>query len=1171
MTKLDSPVEINSLKRAQRVDQLCDEFESAWQSGTRPNWREWLGRVPIDEQAELLVELLPLDVAYRARRGERPVIEEYSDRVPLAEREWLSSLIQSNVGSLDGGGAASRDSERNQSGETLAQKGPGEVAVGDVEPFRSPLPDYEIVGELGRGAMGVVYLARHTRLGRTVALKMVLAGGHASAGELARFRAEAEAGARLHHPHIVQIYDYGEHEGRPYLSLEYVSGGTLAERISGVAQPPREAARLVEALAEALRHAHDAGIVHRDLKPANILMSPHGVPKISDFGLAKQVESAHGATVSGMVLGTPRYMAPEQAAGQSHAVGPAADIHALGAILYELVTGQPPFQAASLTELFALIRDSDPAPPSRLRPAIPRDLETICLKCLQKSPAARYSSAAELADDLRRFLAEEPIRARPIGPFERAWRWCRRNPRIATLEAALVTILVVVAFGSFLAAGRFRRISTREQASAQAAEVSRLETRLELVRSRITVARMLRRGERVGQYYETMSELAKARDELRALRQAGLAIPAADWQSLRNEAASALLVPDLRVARRWPRRDERLPEIHSDPERSRYARKRADGKGLELLRYGEHEPFASVESPDGSQLASFCFSPDGSRLGAATSPPGQIHVWDVSESPRFVRSLNSTSQWPALDRSGRHVALTSGSNGARVVRVDDGEQVAETSLAPSASHAPFHPSRPWLALLSARRLAVFDYEQGETLWSNDLPETSVANLLDVTWNLDGSSLAVVSDRGLQMVDGRTGAPTSAAIASFDASGMQALPIGSTQLVATTDWSKNLRLFNAQTGRLQFRAVAALMGRARVSASHRLSLGYETRDFVEWELREGCQSEFAHLASDHVALNHAGDLLVVYRALRDAAIFAVPSGEWLGDLPETWGDLPLGFEADDRALLMYGRGKLVRLPLERRRAETGKDVIRLGPAFSAITTKMRERWGMNSAGTRIVVPGFDQGGQIVHLDSKTHEWQRLQVTPPQRDTRFAAISPDGEAVVFGSHENGEVALYDPQDGRRLRTVSTNAGVPRFSPRGAWLVVQTPTAEVDVYETRNWSLRKHLPGMALAFSEDEQWAAVNFDSNWIAIFETSTWREIGRLEIQDRTRVQPLAFTRDNSALIALALDTGRIVYVDLTRVRRELKALDLDWDAPLFSAGATAPRPQLAFEFAADPT
>jgi tetratricopeptide (TPR) repeat protein/tRNA A-37 threonylcarbamoyl transferase component Bud32 len=307
------------------------------------------------------------------------------------------------------------------------------------------IPGYEVQAMLGRGGMGVVYKARHLRLNRIVALKMLLTGAYAGPRERARFQREAEAVASLHHPNIVEIYDVGDDEGLPFFTMELLEGGSLSQALSGTPQPARQAATLLITLAEAVQVAHEAGIVHRDLKPGNILLTGAGTPKIADFGLARHFEGEPALTLSGSGLGTPSYMSPEQVTGRTGTIGPATDIYALGAILYEMLTGRPPFRGETAAETERQVMHEEPVSPSRLNTKVPRDLETICLKCLSKEPQRRYSNAAALADDLKRFAEGRPIQARPVGWGERSWRWCRRNPTVTVL---FITALASVGLAS---------------------------------------------------------------------------------------------------------------------------------------------------------------------------------------------------------------------------------------------------------------------------------------------------------------------------------------------------------------------------------------------------------------------------------------------------------------------------------------------------------------------------------------------------------------------------------------------------------------------------------------------------------------------------------------------------------------------------------------------------
>jgi WD40 repeat protein/serine/threonine protein kinase len=465
------------------LDLICTQFELALKRGERPRIEEMLVGQAEPERSVLLRELVLLELDYRRAAGEERRADEYLTRFPDLDAGWLAEMGAARAcapaGSREEGplgdcrlgethrphaapAGSQEEPPRWEAAEDLAGSRPHPESQREVAAIRS-FGDYELIREIGRGGMGVVYEARQKSLDRHVAVKLILAGAHAGAGQQARFRTEAQAVARLRHPQIVQIHECGEHEGWPYLVLEYIEGGTLAERLAGRSQPARMAARFVEGLARAVEHAHQHGIVHRDLKPENVLLrDPEGesptsgsfgrrppgelgsaAGKIADFGLAKWLGPQTGLTQSTAIIGSPSYMAPEQASGQAKQVGPAADIYALGAILYEMLTGRPPFRAATVLETLEQVKSLEPLSISRLVAGVPRDIETICLKCLLKEQGQRYPSAAALAEDLRRFQAGEAIRARRTSRPERAWRWCRRNPIVASLAGGIALALVV--------------------------------------------------------------------------------------------------------------------------------------------------------------------------------------------------------------------------------------------------------------------------------------------------------------------------------------------------------------------------------------------------------------------------------------------------------------------------------------------------------------------------------------------------------------------------------------------------------------------------------------------------------------------------------------------------------------------------------------------------------
>jgi serine/threonine protein kinase/formylglycine-generating enzyme required for sulfatase activity len=370
------------------------------------------------------------------------------------------------------------DSTQDATWQDRAPSVPSQIALPKV-------PGFDVLAELGRGGMGVVYQARQLPVFRLVALKMILAGDFAHPEQMLRFIIEGETLGRLQHPNIVQVHEVGQHERRPYLVLEYVDGGTLQDCLQLTRLEPRRAAQLTEQLARAVHHAHLQGVIHRDLKPANVLLQedkrPEAagsfIPKIADFGLARSLHIGPVLTVTGLVAGTPNYMAPEQARGEKN-LGPGVDIHALGAMLYEMLAGRPPFDAATVMETLRATIDIEAPRPSTLRPGVPADLETICLKCLEKEPARRYPSAEALADDLRRWQDGEPIRARPVSAFERAWKWSRRRPALAGSLAASATLLMAIALISSVSAVRLRQqrdaILAEQQRATRAEEAHKL-------------------------------------------------------------------------------------------------------------------------------------------------------------------------------------------------------------------------------------------------------------------------------------------------------------------------------------------------------------------------------------------------------------------------------------------------------------------------------------------------------------------------------------------------------------------------------------------------------------------------------------------------------------------------------------------------------------------------
>jgi serine/threonine-protein kinase len=451
----------------ERVDQVCDRFEAAWvaagSTGQRPRIEEYLGDTTEPERSELLRELLALELAYRRDGDEKPTLQEYQLRFS-AHPEVVNAAFNELT------------ADRPLPETVEAPNSPS--AAGETKSWPQ-VPDYEIEGELGRGAMGVVYRARQVSLNRTVALKMILDQRLADPADVRRFRTEAENIASLDHPHIVPVYEVGEHQGQHYFSMKLMDGASLSASLPGYAADPRKAAQLLAQVARAVHHAHQRGILHRDLKPANILLDKEGSAHVTDFGLAKRIQGEGGQSLSGAIVGTPAYMAPEQATAQK-SLTTAADVYGQGAVLYALLTGGPPFQGANVLEILKQVVEREPTVPRALNPRVDRDLETVCLKCLAKDPARRYPSAEQLAEELERWLQGKPILARPAGRWERAAKWVKRNPVVAGSLAAVVVVLVA---GTAVSVG-FAVHATHQAEQAVAARIDQENANKELKESR---------------------------------------------------------------------------------------------------------------------------------------------------------------------------------------------------------------------------------------------------------------------------------------------------------------------------------------------------------------------------------------------------------------------------------------------------------------------------------------------------------------------------------------------------------------------------------------------------------------------------------------------------------------------------------------------------------------
>lgn len=439
----------SQIKQNFSLNEIAADFKSQWISGSsRPEIEDYLRRYADSFSNQLTQKLVATEIELRASSGELLTSEEYLNRLPALGKRWLESLIDANIGETK---ALPLIPEKEKVVDSVSASNNN---TGDLTDFTqtefqaadrqsnalSNIGDYQIIDEIARGGMGVVFKARQTSLDRVVALKMILAGEMAADEDIQRFRSEAEAAANLDHPRIVPIYEIGELGGQPYFSMGFIEGESLQEKLIDGPLPAKEAALTIRKIAEAISYAHENGVIHRDLKPANVLCDPNGEPRVTDFGLAKRLGSNSDLTGTGQILGTPSFMPPEQALGATSIVDERSDIWALGAILYNLLTGRAPFHAASPIETLKQVVDKEPVSPRVFDPQIPVDLETITLKCMEKEQSKRYQSADELIAELDRFVNDEPILARPITRVEKCFKWCKRHKLLSVLAAAILLL-----------------------------------------------------------------------------------------------------------------------------------------------------------------------------------------------------------------------------------------------------------------------------------------------------------------------------------------------------------------------------------------------------------------------------------------------------------------------------------------------------------------------------------------------------------------------------------------------------------------------------------------------------------------------------------------------------------------------------------------------------------
>jgi WD40 repeat protein/tRNA A-37 threonylcarbamoyl transferase component Bud32 len=1084
--------------REQRVDQAIAEYLRAEDRGEAPEPHEWLARYP--------------DLA--------PELEEF-----FGDHQGLSRLTRP-MRPLDPDETVDLGRGRQE-----AYDGEGPLGLDRL------LGDYEIIGELGRGGMGVVYRARQRRLNREVALKVTLHGRLASQADVQRFRLEAEAVANLDHPNIVPVYEVGEHDGQWFFSMKLVDGGSLSEHLARFHDDPPAAARLVLTLARAMHHAHQRGVRHRDLKPSNVLVDAAGEPHITDFGLAQRDQAGGGLTVSGEIVGSPSYMAPEQATGRVGAITTATDVYGLGAILYALLTSQPPFHDDSILGTLDQVRDKTPDRPSVLNRRVDRDLETICLKCLEKDPQRRYGSADALANDLRRWLAREPILARRVRGLERSWKWAQRRPAIALL---LATVFVVAAIGL---AGFF--VESRQTKDALALEAQ--------ARARAEVNiyyQLIGRAERE----LSANQLGRARELLEGCR---ADLRGWEWSYLRRWLRHGI-EPPLRG------HVSAVTGVAFSPDRRRLASTSFDGAVM-VWDLESSRAIWSRRGHDGPARA-VAFHPRGAELATA-GHDGLVRTWDA-ESGRQLRELprQEIQLWSvAYSPDGRQLAASGGTTtiGARgraiVCNTDDGsEQFTLVGQRGRVWSITFSPDGRRIATgAEDGTVRVWDAQRGRPV---RVIQAHADPVLDVAFSPDGRRIAsgggsvLTVDHGeLKVWDAETGKAlfvlkghTSQVYdVSFSQDGRRLASSGADGSVKIWDLTTGLEALTLRGHEAKVRCVVF------DSDGSRLASGSEDRTVRIWDAAEPSEGQppFTLVGRDGAAVwsvavapdGHrfacAGEgPAVVIRKLGES----LPVQTFKAHSGPVWS---VAFSGDGRWLASAGEDHSVKV----RDIEAGRSVFERNDLTGWVRTVALDRRG------RLIASVSDYDVRLWELATGRefgrwpgHVWIISQV----------AFSPDGLWLASASWDQS-VRVWDVERGQTLATLGGASDSGRghvgrvlgvaFSPDGRVLASASDDKTVRLWQLPEGRelriLSGHTAGVnSVAFSGDGSVLATASDDETVKLWNRSTGHELQTLR-GHIGRVLAVAFLPERHKVASTSVD-------GTTRV----------WNAVTPSDGSASPTP-----------
>jgi serine/threonine protein kinase/WD40 repeat protein/tetratricopeptide (TPR) repeat protein len=1157
------------------------------------------------------VERLAEEFAERYRRGERPSLAEYVQKYPQHADE-IRQLFPALV-VMEQFKPATADDTGAYDGRPPDGPPPSARAIERVG-------DYHILREVGRGGMGVVYEAEQVSLGRHVALKVLPSHALLAPTFLERFRREARAAAKLHHTNIVPVFGVGECDGVHFYAMQFIRGegldrvlrdlrrlrrpgatevlpeptvaensiarsllsGCFAEAPAPEASVPdaspgqhssstlsgagseggyfRSVARVCQQVAEALAYAHRNGVLHRDVKPSNLLLDQQGTVWVTDFGLAK-AEGADELTHTGDIVGTVRFMAPERFDNRSL---PQSDVYSLGVTLYELLALRPPFEDANKARLVEKVLRQPPAPPRHLDPRIPRDLETVVLKCLAKDPAERYATAEALAEDLGRFLADRPILARRTPWHERTWRWVRRNPVVASLGGLVLLLLVLSAVGGLVMSLRLHDAL----GSAQAAE---REGKHKLFASYVSEADAKRIARGPGQRFDT---LRRVRDALDVAREVGLGDE--DRLRLRNIAVAALCVPD----------GEKVAEGPADPHRPL-------PEGLDPLlrqRLLAEFTFRRLPAPAFRLHGGLPCSPDGRFLLAAAEPQGEwkavpVCLWRVdTPQPRLVREDRDGvhEEAKAFRPDSRQVAFGHADGAVTIYDTETGERIRRLAPGPGPVFClAFHPRLPRLAVACGREVGLWDVGRGVRLHRLVQPGT----VYGLDWHPRGHRLVVSCAAGRRLWDAESGRPLTGTWEGPKYPGIRVAFNHAGDRVVGRYWDGVVRLWNSATGQLLF----------TMPGGQGYDFGSDDHSLISQDVHETWRSLRVAGGQERRALRRptpqGAERLLNVHLHPDGRLLAgtTPTGLVFFDLPtgEEVAFLAGGFSEHlmfDRtgALWTAGAAGLVRWPV--RPSAGSPQRWRIGPPewVADLPPKGFDDFSVSDDGRVAVLALSNAGAVVVHPGPP----RRVLHLGPQYDTRYAPVSPDGRWVVTASFwydgSGSSCKLWEADTGRLVASLPYPEvhGCRGFSPDSRWVYVggkeerrlevaslaadrDRPVPADQAPMPQRW--RSEPMRMGGAFSPDGRLRAYGTLEGSVRLVTAGTDEEIARLPSVETSEVIPHEFSPDGSLLVVSGKETGEHYVFDLRRIREQLAELGLDWPdvqpafpAPAGDAGPVAP-------------